>query len=105
MCGGGNLPRASDLLTHVLCVGRKRTARPPGKPGQSRLDHVDSKEELMMLSLDGCPRMRRKVVLPRHFFLGDEDVALLSLGAVLPCVSHTCPLLTDSLFAYHFASR
>ena len=80
----GGLPRASNLLTHVLCVGRKRTTRPPGKPGQSRLDHVDSKEELMMLSLDGCPRTRRKVVLPRHFFLGDEDAA--------SCVSGLCSL-------------
>ena len=62
----------------------------------------------MMLSLDGCPRMRRKVVFPPRFFLDDKEVALLFLGAVFPCqspcISHKCPMLTDSLFAYHFAS-
>lgn len=49
--------------------------------------------------------MRRKVVFPPHCFLDDKDVALLFLGAVIACqsacISHTCPLLTESLFAYH----
>ena len=62
------------------------------------------------VSLDVCPRMRKKVVFsPAHFFLEDKDVDLLVLRAPFPCqpacISHKRPMLTDSLFAYHFASH
>ena len=61
------------------------------------------------VSLDMYPKMRKKVVFsPPHFFFDYKSVAVLVLGAVLPCwpacISHKHPMLINSLFAYHFAS-
>ena len=61
------------------------------------------------VSLDVCPRMRKKVVFSHPHFLFDyKNVALFVLRAALPCLSpctsQKCPMLTNSLFACHFAS-
>ena len=63
------------------------------------------------VSLDICPRMRKKVVFsPPHFFFDYKSMALSVLGAVaLPCqptrIAHKHPMLINSLFACCFASR
>ena len=60
------------------------------------------------VNLDISPKMREKVVFP-HLLSDYKNVALFVLRAALPClptcISHKRPMLINSLFAYHFASR
>ena len=62
------------------------------------------------VSLNVYPKMRKKVVFsPPRFSFGYKNVVLFVLGAVLPClpacISHKHPMLINSHFVYHFASR